>query len=146
MTLYKLKTVEEDIHVYSRDPTDIMKLVSHYMEQRRRASNWLMKLPTLEEIEEVRNGKLRFQNGGIDFSGDRNEEFFERLQAASDFTVYVNRESFTAFDLMRQGLPQNKRADLYKIQVESTLFPSLNFVPEDIMQGIVAYDLTSLVE
>ena len=154
MSLYKLRTEEENVNIYSRERKDIIDLVTFYQQQAISADNslllahWVRKTSTLEEIDEVKNGILYFQDGPIYFNKEIDKEsFFRKLNVTPDFAVYVNDESFLAFEIFRRMLPQMKRKNLYKVQTGGRgVFASLNFIPQDVAHAIRNYDLTSHLE
>lgn len=159
MSLYLLKKHEnEEINVYARVPQHIIDLVDHYREEARqngdldnpRLGKWLSKPATIDDIAEVEKGFLRYHAGmvclnpdEVDMAGDF---FSERFQATDDFEVAVSSEGISHFIFQRQHLLNSKRGELYKFHVTNALFGGLYFVPEDVMKGIVGYDLTSHIE
>ena len=68
MSLYKLRTEEENVNIYSRERKDIIDLVTYYQQQAISADNslflahWVRKTPTLEDIDED-SGPLTYYAG-----------------------------------------------------------------------------------
>ena len=107
--------------------------------------SWL-KPNVISRIIEVNSGLLRFQAGMVKIRTEGN--FFEELPVAEDFRVYVNLESLPYFDMMRSQLldGKNKRGQLYKFHNNSGVVPSQNYLPRDVAEAIVRYDLNHLYE
>lgn len=156
MGLYLLKMPEDAnafVRVYARDSEHIIELVDYYRQRARDSGHledpklgwWVKKIPSLEDIEQVRSGHINYHVGMIVLNPDevdREGDFFsERMQVADDFTVAVSLEAMAYFDLQRRQLPNSKRRELYKFQIEGGAFSSLNFIPEDVVQGITSYDI-----
>ena len=148
--LFKLKTEERTEGIYARNLQDIIDLIQFYNE---RDGEWtgdpdvrecFRRVPTAEDIEEVEKGIVYFQIGMVDArsTGD----FFEELKVADDFSFYVNHESLTNFALFRTVLPRMRRANLYKVQIDGGMFSGLYFIPQDVAEATMAYDLTSHIE
>ncbi|MEK6939357.1 MAG: hypothetical protein AABX31_01390 [Nanoarchaeota archaeon] len=153
MILYQLDNREEDrTNIYARNSQHIVELVELYAkrltpEERNhpKLMSWL-KPNTISKIIEVDSGVLRFQAGMINTALEGN--LFEELPVTSDFKVQVNLESLPYFDTMRAGLlkEENKRGQLYKFHNNHGLFASQNYLPQDIAEAVVKYDLKSLYE
>lgn len=152
--LYKLKTNDAGVRIYARDKRDIIDLVKYYYERARRnghlndprLAEWVRKVPTCEDILAVEKGEIFFQAGMISFAGDNNRQFWEELRVLPDFTVFTNEESLLNFEFLRRALPQLKRVNLYKIMRDGGIAPSLNFIPQDVMEATLRYDLTPHLE
>lgn len=157
MDLYKLRVQDEPVGIYARTPQHTVDLVSHYHEQARdaghlddpRLAKWVSKIPTLDDIAKVESGFIRYHAGMInlnpnevDMEGDL---FSERMQVTDDFEVAVSPEGLFYFGMQRQQLPNSKRGELYKFQTPG-IFGGLYFIPEDVMKGIVDYDLSPHIE
>lgn len=153
MTLYKLDNLAEDkTNIYARDSQHIVELVELYAkrltpEERNHPNlmSWL-KPDTISRIVEVDSGILRFQAGMINTALEG--KLFEELTVSDDFKVYVNLESLPYFNTKRSRLLEegNKRAQLYKFHNNNGLFASQNYLPRDVAEAIVRYDLNSLYE
>lgn len=153
MELYQLRGDDEPIQIYSRIPQDIIDVVRHYHEQAKnngelddpKLAKWVRQIPSLGDIARVDSGFIRYHVGMINLNStevDMNEDLFsERMQVTDDFEVAVSPESISYFDQHRRQFPNLKRGDLYKLQIQG-IFGGLYFIPEDVMTGIVGYDLT----
>lgn len=152
MELYGHFSAGEPVAFYARDPQHIVDLVQHYYDQTKQENRlddpqiaqWSKKVPVLDDIKIVEKGIIRYHVGMVFCETDDEETnadlFSERMQVTDDFIVAVSPESVFYFDGARQGLPNIKRGELYKFQTGG-IFRSLTFIPEDVMQGIVNYDL-----
>ena len=150
MTLHMLKCEDKEVRIYARKGKDIVDLIKYYRERARkdgvfndpRLAVWVKKVPTKEDIMKVEKGELFFQAGLVKIpEKDDNRQFYEELKVLPDFSVFVNDESLVYFELFRQRLPQLKRTNLYKIQLDGGLAAGLTFIPEDVMRSIMSYDL-----
>lgn len=152
MTLFKFDTQTEPVWFYARKPEHIIDLVTHYNKQVKmegrlnspEIADWVRKIPSIEDIVETGKGIIAYHVGMINMS-QKGDLFSEHMQVADDFEVRVSPESLLYFDAHRQRLPKSKRKDLYKLQIPG-VFSRLYFVPEDIMQAIVNYDLSPHIE
>ena len=157
MDLFKLKTLDEPVGIYARVPDHIIDLVTHYYNQSRdegmlddpRLAKWASKIPEPDDIAKVESGFMRYHARiinlnprEVDMEGDL---FSERMQVTNDFEVAVSPEGLPYFDMQRRQLPDSKRRELFKFQTPG-VFGGLYFVPEDVMIGIVKYDLSSHIE
>lgn len=154
--LYKLNNEERDqTNFYSRDPKDIIEVVNMFREELKpgdesspTVQSWVKKVPTLDDITVVKYGDLIFQAGMVEMGDDRDgkKAFFERLFVTDDFTVHVNLESLTYFDNLRREILGDKMGNLYAFHNIRGLFPSQNFIPEDIAKAIIGFDLKPYYE
>ena len=148
MTLFKFATERELAVFYARDPKDIRNLIEHYYKQTIDAgrlddpniANWAKRVPEMSEIETVDSGNLWFHVGPYGGGSD-----WEDLQVTDDFLARISLESIMSFDSYRRRLPEKKRVDLYKFYVPD-IAGQLYFIPEDVMQGILDYDLEPHME
>ena len=162
MVIYLLTSKNESFQMYARDPKHIIELVEHYHEQAKndgnldnpKVSNWVRKIPTLEDITQIEKGRINFHVGMVNLNRDENDMdkdlFSEYMQVTKDFLVAVSPEAVLYFEMYKQQLEQNlgklKRGELYKVQIPGGVFASLNFIPEDVMQAILKYDLKPHLE
>lgn len=152
MELYKLKLNDFRFNFYARDAQDIVDLVNRYYQQSVNDGSinhpnigpWV-KETNLDDIEVVKQGLIRYHVGMLDLSIE-GDIFSERMQVTDDFEVAVSPEALFAYAIQRLELPNNKRLNLYKFQVPHDGFGSLNFVPQDVMERMVNYDLTPHLE
>ena len=157
MDLFKLRSEDEPVGIYARVPQHIVDLVSYYRERAKETGHlddpslakWVSKIPTLDDIAKVESGFIRYHVGMISLNPQEvdmeRDLFSERMQVTDDFEVAVSPEGIFYFDVQRQQLPASKRGELYKFQTPG-IFGGLYFVPEDVMNGIVGYDLSPHVE
>lgn len=157
MDLFKLKVENEAVGMYARREEDIIDLINYYRGKLERADQlgnpnlgkWVSEIPTLNKIEKVSSGFINYHVGMINLNYcvvDMSKDFFsERMQVADDFEVAVSPESLLHFDAQRKKLPFCKRRELYKFLIEG-VFGGLYFVPEDVMKGIVNYDMSSNIQ
>jgi hypothetical protein len=152
MTLYHIGFKKDCADFYARNPQHIVNLITHYYEENKKdgglndpkVAGWSKKIPSLKQILAVEKGNFIFHQGVIDMSRDGN--LFEKLCVAPDFDVNVTEESIPYFDIFRREmLPQMKRKELYKIQLDG-LFGGLTFIPEDVVKSIRSFDLTPYIE
>lgn len=136
---------------------DAIELVAYYYKRAEKAGeldnpeigDWVKRVSGLEEVAKVESGIILYHVGAIDFSGNsgRSNDFFsERLQVTDDFEVAVSPEALSSYYAHLVSLPSSKRANLYKFQVDNLIFGKLYFVPEDVMIGMVGYDLIPHME
>jgi hypothetical protein len=153
--LYKLNNEQRDqTNFYSRDPNHIIEVIEMFREELKpeeinnpQIQGWVKKKPSIEDMIEVKFGDLIFQAGMVEMNDVRDgESFFERLPVTDDFTVHVNLESLPYFDHLRRELPDNKMGKLYAFHNVRGLFPSQNFIPEDVMKAVVNFDLKPYYE
>src|SRR3989338_7184906 len=157
MDLFKLTSKDEPVEFYARDPKHIIDLVSYYYQQTKEAgelknpkiAKWVTNIPTLGDIERVEKGYIKYQAGMINFNSEevdmKGKFFSEKMQVTPDFEIAANLESLLYFDIQRHELSGLKRVELYKFMT-SGIFGKLYFIPEDIMKGIVSYDLSPHLE
>ncbi len=143
----------EPVAFYARNSQHIVDLVQYYYDQAKREgrlndpkiANWAKNIITLDQIKLVERGGIKYHVGMACIrTGDSElgkDLFSEKLQVADDFIVAVSPEALFYFDAERQGLEFKKRGELYKFQIRYGPFSSLTFIPEDVMRGIVSYDL-----
>ena len=155
MDLFKLTS--DEVGIYARVPQHIVDLVSHYRARASakgqltdtRLSKWVSKVPTLEDVVKVNKGGILYHVGMVCLATDEDKGkdlFSEKMQVTEDFEVAVSPEAVLYFAQQRAELPSLKRGDLYKFHVDNPIFGELYFIPEDIMNAIVAYDLTPHLE
>ena len=85
--------------IYARNPQHIIDVLQYYNEREKPDRTnpdlnwWLQKDFTLNDIEQVEKGRVRFIAGMLDFSGDLNRPLFEKIPITHEFTVYVPEEN-----------------------------------------------------
>lgn len=158
MELYLLKSKQVPVQIFGRNPNDIVSVVEYHRKQaeqdgvlsRPDLADWIRTVPAIDEIPKVEKGRINFHVGMINCKpneADPNADFFsEYMQVTPDFLVAVSPESVLYFEMQRRQLPQSKRGSLYKFEVPGGLFASLNFIPQDVMEAILKYDLTPHIE
>ena len=154
MALYNLNL--ERTQFYSRQRQDIVDVISNYKTREKSSGNdtrpdsFSVKISpeVLDTITEVKEGFLRFHVGPL-FMPQTEEEgkkdVFHTLQVLPDFSVGVSYEASAHFDRFRRSLSSQRRVNLYKVQVDNGLFGGLYFVPEDVVDAIVSFDLSDLL-
>lgn len=153
MELYRLVVEDDPTQFFARKPQHIIDVVSHYHKHavdkgiidHPELSKWARHIPSLSDIVKVDKGLILYHVGMINFNPDdvdmKGAFYSERMQVTDDFEVCVSREAILYFDQQRMQLPHLKREELYKFQIQGVL-GTLNFIPEDVVRGIVDYDLT----
>ena len=140
---------------YGREPQQILDVLDYYIKQTNRDNLWghpqlawwLKKKFSAADIEEVREGTFAYFAGMIHVDeGNKNKNLFEHLRVTDDFIVQVPEENLGYFALWRETIPRLKRAELYKLQNPIEMFMNISFVPEDIAQAIMKFNLTKYTE
>ena len=150
MDLFKLAFEDERTTFYSRDPRDIVDLIKHYHNQDipgysrddPRIAKWSKRVPEISEIKTTDEGKIYYHEGILSLENGDEEVFSEKLQVADDFQILMSKESVLYFDLLRTRFPNLKRENLFKLHVSNAIFGGLYFIPKDVVEGIIKYDLT----
>lgn len=152
MALYKLK--DTSAAVYAREPKDIVDLIHYYHTREGDAlithpstKSWVKKIPDDSDIELVEQGSFTYHVGNVRLPTTQSEgelPYFEELCVLPDFTVYISPQSAYEFRDFRDALSTKKRGNLFKVQVDH-LFGGLTFIPEDVMQAVVEFDLVDLL-
>ncbi|MBN2142167.1 hypothetical protein JW711_02455 [Candidatus Woesearchaeota archaeon] len=159
MAIYRLAFPHDKAQFFARDPDHIVELIAYY--HRRiindgligspKAAGWTQGVPSADEIGLVDLGVIRYHTGpsiirphpmglGLDLHS-------EKMRVTPDFEVHVSPEALFYFDDHRMLLRNAKRCRLYKMSL--TGGPSdacLNFIPEDVLEGMLTYDLTPHLE
>ncbi len=158
MELYLFQPKDQLIQFYSRDPKHVIETIGYYQERsksdgtfyRPGIASWVKTLPNLNDIVTVDSGRINYHVGMINLNPkevDMEGDFFsEHMQVTPDFLVATSSESVLYFDMQRKQLPNAKRGPLYKLQIPGSIFANLNFIPQDIMEAIVQYDITPHIE
>ncbi len=152
MNLYVFRGKDEPVQIYARDQQHIISLVEHYRERAKKQGDldnaqldqWVRTVPTLDQIVAVDLGFVNYHAGMINLKlseEDMKKDFFsEYMRVIPDFEFRVSPESVGYFSVQRRLLPSLRRDHLYKLQTSGAL-GSLNFIPEDVMNALLAYDL-----
>ncbi len=160
MTLYLLHPKGEPVQIYARDPKDIVGLVEYYHNQAKNDGklddphtvDWVKNIPKPDEIRQAESGRINYHVGMVNLNDAAEGDFFsEHLQVTPDFLVAVSPEAILYFEMhlqkLSKSLQQLKRGQLYKFQVHGGMyFSSLNFIPEDVMNAMLNYDLRPHIE
>ena len=147
----------ERTQFYAREKQDILDLIDHYKQREvaRGAQNEPMSFSRklspeiLETIHTEERGYFRFHVGPLILPKNEEEgkkDVFQELQVLSDFTVAVSYEDSGYFDLFRRSILDSRRMNLYKAEVDNSLFGGLTFIPRDVVDAILAFDLSDLLK
>jgi len=143
MELFEYKP-DRVIRIYARTPQDIVNLVQHYHTQAHTTKglddpsvpNWVKHVPSIDALFPVREGELFVPP---ELQEQRNG--CEVIPVCNDFVVYIEPGAVQGLADFRTELPNLRRENLYKIQLNGGSRNALTFVPEDIMGALVACDL-----
>jgi hypothetical protein len=143
MTLHKLKTGERDwTFFYARNPDNIIDLIEDY---RKKATTRTLtdpslqscfsRNPTLEDVVEVKMGSIIY----IPTRLDQPNLILEEFQVSDEFVVSMPKGAVDLFKKHVNHSLSEKRGDLYKLKLGG-VFPSQNYLPEDIIKAMVNCD------
>ncbi|HIH15457.1 MAG: hypothetical protein QT08_C0013G0013 [archaeon GW2011_AR17] len=156
MSLYHFEL--ERTQFYAREKEDIFGVIDFYKEREKKAKkdegldsfSKRISPELLETITSVEQGYFRFHVGPLimpeEGSEEGKEDVFQKLAILPDFSVGVSYEASAYFDIFRRSLPALRRANLYKVQVDNSIFGGLTYIPRDVVDAIVAYDLSDLLQ
>jgi len=149
MSLY-LHNIDEgqlQINIYARNPRHIVDLIKSY--QRKVGSDtappWLKNIPEEQTIPQVEHGKL-YLTPRIDLERNVFKLLFAELQVCDDFSVFIDPLSIYNFENIRRGFQRLKREDLYKVQIRGPVFEDLTFIPEDVAEAMIKFDIEPLIQ
>lgn len=143
---------------YARERQDIADVIDFYKGRERKAGidtrqdSFSVKVTSglLDTIAPVEMGWLRFHVGPILLSkeGETGEDdnFFRVFKVLPDFSVEVSYEASAHFALFRRQLSLNQRGNLYKGKVDNSLFGGLYYVPKDVVEAMVSFDLSDFLK
>lgn len=151
MSLYLLQDPKDPTFFYARDPDDIVETLRYYHKR----EPWMASDPNVMEvfrsipdpakIPQVEKGVLTFRAGMMVLSDKvKDKNIFEELQVLPDFVVRANLEAGPYLMMLKSSFPNLKRGNLYKVQT-SGLFATQTFLPQDVVDAIIAYDLTDFL-
>ncbi|MEK6882951.1 MAG: hypothetical protein AABY22_25225 [Nanoarchaeota archaeon] len=144
------------VRFYGRNPKQIINTIEYYRERVKKDGvdmdrpdlvYWLKRKFSDEDIEHVKKGEFIFFTGMISFAEeDKHKNLFEEIKVSEDFSVYVPEENIGNFSLYRTDLSNSKRGELHKLHCSAVLFKNTSYVPKDIIDSILKYDLTNYKE
>ncbi len=136
---------------YGRNPQQILNALDCYLERAKREGAikdpnlvwWLKRKYTSQDIEEVEKGFFVFISGMI-YMGEevKDKPLFEPIDITNDFRVFVPEENIGYFSLWRTNILKKEEGELYRLQNPIEFYMNISFVPRDIAEAIMNYDLS----